>query len=408
MDPRPSRRTRTILVALAVAALLPACTRGAAAVPPTTRTPIVEPGDASPTGPTATSTSRDTPTRSSSSSAPNNAGSGPPSTSSNVYAAITAKDTLAPQVNGVPTRVYVPDNDSNDVRVIDPKTFRVVKTISVGAEPQHVTPAWNLRSLYVGDVYSNTLTVIDPRTARAVRTIAMPDPYNLYFTPNGRHAIDVAEGRDTLYFYDPRTWKLQTELRIPFRGPDHLDFSRDGSYLLISTEYAGAVVKVGLDPPRVMGSIALGGSTVDIKLAPLGRVFYVANQNLGGVFVIDGDTMQQVRFIPTGAGAHGFAIARDAIHLYVSNRLAGTISVIDTRTRRVVHRWDVGGSPDMLQVSADGSRLWVSNRYDASVSVIDTRTGAVLHVIPVGMQPHGLTLFPQPGRFSLGHNGVYR
>jgi YVTN family beta-propeller protein len=325
-----------------------------------------------------------------------------------VYEAITDKDGFAPQVRGVPARVYVPDNDSNDVRVIDPKTFKVVKTIAVGAEPQHITPAWDLRHLYVGNVYGNSLTVLDPRTSNTVATIDVPDPYNLYFTPNGRHAIDVAEGRDTLYFYDPSTWTLQTSLPVPFRGPDHLDFSPDGSYLLISTEYGGAVVKVGLDPPRVMGSIQLGGSAVDVKVAPFGHAFFVANQDLGGVFVIDGDTMQQIRFIPTGAGAHGFAMARDGTHLYVANRYAGTISVIDTRTHRVVHTWNVGASPDMLQVSADGSELWASNRFDASVSVIDTRSGKVLRVIPVGIRPHGLTLFPQPGRFSLGHNGVYR
>ena len=62
----------------------------------------------------------------------------------------------------------------------------------------------------------------------------------------------------------------------------------------------------------------------------------------------------------------------------------------------------------MLQVSSDGGFLWVSNRYDAMVSVVSTRTGKVLHTIPVGTDPHGLTLFPQPGRFSIGHNGVYR
>jgi YVTN family beta-propeller protein len=325
----------------------------------------------------------------------------------NVYAGIT-DPSLAPAVRGIPTRVYVPDNDSNDVRVIDPRTFRVVRTFAVGREPQHITPSWDLKHLYVGNVYSNSLTEIDPRSGRPVRTISVPDPYNLYFTPDGRHAIDVAEGHDTLYFYDPATWKLQGLLHIPYRGPDHLDFSADGSYFLISTEYAGVVVKVGLHPWRILGAVTLGGSTVDVKVAPDGKVFYVANQQRNGVSVIDPTTMKEVRFIPTGLGAHGFAMARDARHLYVTNRLAGTISVIDTRTRRVVHTWQVGGSPDMAQVSADGTQLWVSDRFNASVTVIDTRTGNVIHTIAVGGHPHGLTLFPQPGRYSVGHNGVYR
>ncbi len=330
-----------------------------------------------------------------------------PSTANNVYAATTS-GTYAPAVAGIPIRVYVPDNDSNDVRVIDPNTFKVVRRFAVGSEPQHISPSWDLRHLYVGNVYSNSLTEIDPRSGRPGRTINVPDPYNLYFTPDGKHAIDVSEGRDTLYFYDPQTWKLQGSLPIPYRGPDHLDFSADGSYFLISTEYGGVVVKVQVQPRKIVGAVNVGGSTVDVKVAPGGDVFYVANQIRGGVSVIDPNTMKEVKFIPTGAGAHGFAMARDARHLYVTNRLGGTISVIDTRTQRVTATWHVGRSPDMLQVSADGTQLWTSNRFDASVSVIDTLSGKVLHVIPVGGHPHGLTLFPQPGRYSLGHNGVYR
>jgi YVTN family beta-propeller protein len=325
----------------------------------------------------------------------------------NVYAAIASGD-VAPATRGIPTRVYVPDNDSNDVRVIDPKTFKVVRTFAVGQEPQHITPSWNLRHLYVGNVYSNSLTEIDPKTGRPGRTISVPDPYNLYFTPDGRHAIDVAEGHDTLFFYDPTTWKLQGSLAIPYRGPDHMDFSANGRYFLISTEYAGVVVKVQVSPRKILGTVSLGGSTVDVKVSPDGSVFYVANQIRGGVSVIDPVHMKEIGFIRTGAGAHGLAMARDARHLYVANRLAGTISVIDTSTRKVVKTWDVGGSPDMLQVSADGTQLWTTNRFDASVSVIDTETGRVLHTIAVGGHPHGLTLFPQPGRYSIGHNGVYR
>jgi YVTN family beta-propeller protein len=324
-----------------------------------------------------------------------------------VYSAI-AGPTLSSAVRGIATRVYVPDNDSNDVRVIDPRTFRVVRTLSVGLEPQHVSPSWDMRHLYVGNVYSNSLSDIDPRSGRIIRTISIPDPYNLYFAPDGALAIDVAEGRDTLYFYDPKTWTPQGKLEIPFNGPDHLDFSRSGRFLLLSTEYAGVVVKIGLRPRRILGTVDLGGSAVDVKLSPDGSVFFVANQVRGGVCVVDPIGMRALRFIPTGAGAHGFAIARDGRHLYVSNRLAGSISVIDTRSRTVVATWLVGGSPDMLQVSADGKQLWASNRFDASVSVIDTRTGNLLHTIAVGIQPHGLTLFPQPGRYSLGHNGVYR
>ncbi len=324
-----------------------------------------------------------------------------------VYAAITT-DSLPIRLTDVPTRVYVPNNSSNTVSEIDPKTYKVVRTFPIGSGPQHITPSWDMRHLYVGSTYANTLTEIDPRTGLPGRTIPVPDPYNLYFTIDGSLAVDVSERLETLYLFDPQTWRQVGSIHVPYSGVDHLDFSANGAFLLISAEFSGEVAKVNLAERKVEGALHVGGSPVDVKLSPDGSVFYVANQVRGGVSIIDPSPMKEIGFIPTGAGAHGFCVSRDAKDLYVSNRLAGTISVIDFGRNKVVETWHVGGSPDMMQVSADGRFLWASNRYNASVSVISTRSGKVLHVIPVGSSPHGLTLFPQPGRFSIGHNGVYR
>jgi YVTN family beta-propeller protein len=62
----------------------------------------------------------------------------------------------------------------------------------------------------------------------------------------------------------------------------------------------------------------------------------------------------------------------------------------------------------MLQISPDGRRLWVSNRFSRTISIVDTHSGHLVDTISVSDSPHGLAFFPQPGRFSLGHNGVYR
>jgi YVTN family beta-propeller protein len=334
------------------------------------------------------------------------AGDGGQASAADVYAGM--RRAVSGNLARLPTRVYVPNNGSDTVSVINARTFRVIRTFRVGVGPQHITPSWNMQHLYVGNTYSGTLTEINPKNARPRRRIAVPDPYNLYFTPDGRLAIDVAERLETLYLYDPQDWNRLGAIRVPFAGIDHLDFSTGGGYLLISAEYSGVVAKVNLRRRRVVRSLGDGGSPVDVKLSPDGSVFYVANQQRNGVSVIDPQSMKEIRFVRTGGGAHGFCVSRDTKELYVSNRLAGTISVLDFATGRVRHTWNVGGSPDMMQVSADGRLLWVSNRYDSSVSVVSTQTGQVVHTIRVGPNPHGLTLFPQPGRFSIGHNGVYR
>jgi YVTN family beta-propeller protein len=316
---------------------------------------------------------------------------------------------MSPEVKGFPERVYVPDNATNTVTVIDPATFRIVGRFKVGDYPQHITPSWDMQHLYVENSDTNTLTEIDPRTSRPVKTITgVPEPYNLYFTPDGTKAIDVDEYQNQVQFRDPHTWRLLGIVHVPWPGVDHGEFTANGRYLLMSTEYSGVVIKIDTVSMRLVGSVVVGGRPIDVKAAPDGTVFYVANQRLNGVTVLDPNHFRIRGFIPTGAGAHGLAVSRNGRLLYVANRIAASISVISFATRRVVATWHVGGSPDMLQVSPDGSQLWTSNRFDGTVSVISTRDGRVMKVIRTGVKPHGLTYFPQPGRFSIGHNGVYR
>jgi YVTN family beta-propeller protein len=274
--------------------------------------------------------------------------------------------------------------------------------------PHHITPSWDLSKLYVNNTEGDSLTVIDPRTGKPSGTVPMVDPYNLYFTPDGTKAIVVAERFQRLDFYDPGSWKLIKSLPIPFPGVDHADFTLDGRYFLASTEFSGQVVKIDTEAMEIVGKATVGSLPIDVKASPDGKVFYVSNQGRNGVSIIDPSSMEEIGFLPTGKGAHGLIVSRDAKLLYVSNRLGGSISAIDLGSRQVVATWPVGGSPDMMQISADGKQLWVSNRYNGSVSVIDTGGGKVLKTIATGSGAHGLTLFPQPGRYSVGHNGVYR
>ena len=310
--------------------------------------------------------------------------------------------------------VYVPNSQSNTVDVIDPTTYRIVEHFSVGYLPQHVVPAWNLRTLYVTNDAGNSLTPIDPRTGRPGPSIPVDDPYNMYFTPDGRHAIVVAERLHRLDFRNPHTFALQRSLTVPCVGIDHMDFSADGSYLIASCEFSGQLVKVDLRSDTIAAVMTLpdggAGMPQDVKLSADGRVFYVADNRASGVWIVDGDTMHVLGFVHTGAGAHGLYPSRNGKFLYVTNRVAGSISVISFATRKVVATWQIpgGGSPDMGGVTANGRVLWVSGRYNGVVYAISTRTGHLLAKIPVGQGPHGLCVWPQPGRYSLGHTGDMR
>jgi DNA-binding beta-propeller fold protein YncE len=320
---------------------------------------------------------------------------------------------LSPTVAHDPARVYVPNSTSNTVDVISQRTAKVVRHFATGGLPQHVTPSWDLKTLWVTNDTGNSLTPIDPRTGRPGRPVPVTDPYNLYFTPDGRRAIVVAEAQKALDFRSPHTMALKHRLPVPqCPGVDHMDPTADGRFALVSCEFGGRMIVVDLRRERVVKTIGLapGAMPQDVKLSPDGETFYVADMATGGVWLIDARRLRKLRFRRTGSGAHGLYPSRDSRRLFVSNRGEGSISVISFATRRPIAKWRIpgGGSPDMGGVSASGRVLWLTGRYDGVLYAISTRTGRLLHRIRVGKGPHGASVWPQPGRYSVGHTGILR
>jgi YVTN family beta-propeller protein len=319
---------------------------------------------------------------------------------------------LSSVVKGFPSYVYVPNSKSNSVSIIDPKTFKVIRSFAVGREPQHVVPSWDLKKLWVAQDLQDQLTLINPATGEKGESIHVDDPYNLYYTPDGKYAIICAERERRLDFRDAQTMKVVRRVPVPCEGVNHIDFSMDGRYLLATCEFSGELLKVNVPEQKVVGTLKLvpRGMPQDVKLSPDGKLFYVANMEANGVHVVDGDNLKAISFIPTGKGAHGLYVSRDSRYLYVSNRGEGSVTLIDFATRKIVTKWTIpgGGSPDMGGVSADGKVLWLSGRYDSVVYAFDTLDGHLIAKVPVGKGPHGLCVYPQPGRYSLGHTGIFR
>ncbi|MDE2297287.1 MAG: YncE family protein, partial [Burkholderiales bacterium] len=157
----------------------------------------------------------------------------PPVIDANNLYSETAAGKFSAAVQGDLTRVYVPNLRSNDVYVIDPVAMKVVDRFKVGIGPQHIVPSWDLRTLWVTNNAEGrtdgSLTPIDPRTGKPGRALPVDDPYNLYFTPDGKSAIVVAEARKRLDFRDPHTMRLQGSMAVPeCAGINHADYSIDG------------------------------------------------------------------------------------------------------------------------------------------------------------------------------------
>ncbi len=342
----------------------------------------------------------------------------------NVYAG-TGVGEFSPAVSGAKQYVYVPSSGGT-VTVIDQATMKVIDHFPVGKLPQHVVPSWDLRTLYATASDSNRLVPIDPLTGKPGKPISVAAPYNLYFTPDGTTAVVMAERLNRIDYYDTATWtRIRSVKTDKCLGVNHADWSADGSFFMATCEFSGDLIKVITATGEIdsMITMADGAMPQDLRLAPDGSKFFIADMMHGGTWILNGDGTAITGFIATGVGAHGIYPSRDGKLLYVTNRGRlmhdvrrksregdGSISVLDPSTDMVVATWLIpgGGSPDMGGVSADGTKLWVSGRYDSVVYVFDTTSGELLAKIPVPRGPHGLCVFPQPGQYSLGHTGNYR
>ena len=364
------------------------------------------------------------------------AGMPPVVDASNIYSE-AGSDNVNPATEGSLYRVYVPNEVSGSVSVIDPTTMAVIDNFPTGFIPQHVVPSYDMKTLYVLNNSGNSIVPIDPLTGKAGAAIFVDDPYNLYFTPDGSEGIVVAEAEQRFDFVDPTTFEVRSSLQTDCNGLNHLDYSIDGRYFIATCEFDGRMIKVDIAAREVVGDIKIDITTSgkvdpikpiaqpqDVRLSNDGSVFFVADLITDGVYIIDAASFTQIGFIRTGVAAHGLYPSRDGQSLYVVNRgtnniptpgtfrgkAKGSIAVLDFATRTIVDEWVVpdNGSPDMGNLTADGKQLWLGGRYDDEVYVFDTEKGELINRIKVGQNPHGLTVWPQPGRFSFGHTGNMR
>ena len=340
----------------------------------------------------------------------------PPLLDQNDIYAADRPNNLSPVVKNFPERVYVPNHTSNSVSVIDPKTFKVVATWKTPRGAQHVVPSWDLKTLWVNDNEGNFLTPIDPATVTIGKSVPVHDPYNLYFTPNGKYAIVMAEADRQLVFRDPHTMAIKKIVKVACSGLNHADWTADGNYFVATCEFSGQLIWVNTAKMKVEAYSFLPTTynakpqPQDVKISPDGKTFYIADMMSDGVWVMPADKFGTYTFIKTGKAAHGLYVTRDSKTLLITNRGEGSISVLRFSDNKLIAKWKIpgGGSPDMGGISADGKEFWVSGRYNNVVYVFDIEHGKYLTQIKVGKEPHGLAIYPQPGRYSLGHTGVFR
>ena len=351
----------------------------------------------------------------------------PPLIDKNDIYAADRPNALAKSVENDAAYVYVPNTQSDTVQVFDQKTYKLVRRVKVGREPQHVVPSWDLKVLYANSDKGNTLTPFDAKTGKPGKKIPLMDPYNLYFTPNGKYAVVMEERMKEIVFVDPHTFKVKKILKTRCAGVNHADWSADGTTFVATCEFSGTIIEVDTAKMKLInqqfipdkyarhsashhaGMPNLGPQPQDVKLSPDGKTYYIADMMSDGIWSMPAP-WGKLTYIHTGYGAHGLYVTRDSKNLLITNRNDSSISVLSFKDQKVIKKWKIPGntSPDMGGVSADGKIFWVSGRYDNAIYAISLSDGHLIKRIKTDKGPHGLAVWPQPGRYSLGHTGIMR
>lgn len=339
----------------------------------------------------------------------------------NIYA-YTRIGMFHPELKNKAPRVYVPNKKDSSVLIIEPATRKIVEQFSINTLARAIVPSYDLKTLWILD--KDSPSAAKPVINKIGKEIVLKNALNLYFTPDGQFAISVNERKNHLEFRDPQTMALKDSMPVNCKGLNYMDFTQDGHYGIATCKFSGQLVKFDVLQHKVVDYLTLGNahtsSPQDIRLGPDGLVFYVADKIRDGVILIDANSFQESGFISTGIGALALYPSRNGRYFYVANQGchnsdcksqgAGSVTVIEPKTQRAIANWPIpgGGSPGMGGLNITGKELWLSGRYDNEIYVFDTVKGELSDRLPMQNRPQGLTFWPQPGRFSLGHTGNMR
>lgn len=298
-----------------------------------------------------------------------------------------------------PYRVYVTNERSGDLTVIDGGDFSVIATIPVGKRPRgiHVSP--DGRTIYVA--VSGTPIEAPPQIDANGNPVFLKkksgddddDDANADKAADGIAVVDVAAGKVTA--------KLQAG-----SDPEEFDLSRDGKSIYISNEDVRAASVLDIAAAKVTHIIPVGQEPEGVTTTPDGRQFYVTCEAGGDIFVIDANTYKVAAHYKVNGRPRSVAFLSRGDVAFIPSESAGELNVIDPAKNEVLKtlKLPAGSRPMRGKVSADDQKLYLSNGRAGTISVIDTHSDELLASIKVGTRPWGIGLSPD-GKYLFSANG---
>jgi PQQ-dependent catabolism-associated beta-propeller protein len=315
--------------------------------------------------------------------------------------------------------VYVTNEDSNNVTVIDGDTHNVLQTIDIGKRPRGLKVSPDGRLLYVAvsgapkcpptmddeeceklevDLSADGIAEVDTatRTVRRVLPSGLdPEQFDLNWETGMMYVAN--ENANLASILDVANGAIVQTVDTG-REPEGVRVSPDGRFAYVTGEVDSDITVIDTATGMISGKIAVGLRPRDITFSSDSTRAYISNEIGASISVIDvaAQTVVQTFSLPEGSLPMGLALAPDNKTLYVANGRAKTVMSINVDSGEIIKSVEAGQRPWGITLSPDGSKLFTANGPSNDVSVIDVASFTVIATVPVGSTPWGVWVGKAP------------
>ena len=318
-------------------------------------------------------------------------------------------------------RVYLSDQSSNTVSVVDPATEKLLGVIRLGdTTPGNLSPLYkgqllvhgmgfspDHRTLDVVSIGSNSVTFIDTATNRVKHvTYVGRSPHEAMFTPDGKEVWVTVRGEDYIQILDGKTYQPTRRIQVP-NGPGMTIFSPDGKYGYVVSSFTPEMVVIDTKSHKIVGRVKQASPfSPDVAATPDGKQVWFTLKDIGKTQVINAwPPFSTIALLDTGPITNHVNIVRNAQGQFAYITVGGlnAVKVFTTGDHPdLVATIPTGELPHGLWPSGDGTRIYVGLENGNGVAAIDTASNQVVATIPTGQSPQGMVYIPNAVPSSAG------
>ena len=245
------------------------------------------------------------------------------------------------------SELYVAVSEENKIVVLDPNSLKILRDFEAGSDPETfgVHPNGNI---YISNEDDAKASVFDPKTGKQLAEIKVGlEPEGVAVSPDGKRVIVTSESTNMLHVIKAPENVIESNILIGSR-PRAAVFTKSGDIAYATAEISGEVVKVDMNKAKILKTASLGDAKAkpkDVILAKDEKTIYVAGGRANKIIVMDADTLEIIKGIPVGKRVWGLAMSGDGQRVFTTNGVSGTVSVIDTGKNEVIKTIEVGKFP---------------------------------------------------------------